>query len=100
MNCTTSKSPMLTNATNGQHNYVKISWTSVLGVNKYIISRSVSKEGPFKKIKTIHTDPIDQPALIHLLDKGIAIKTRYHYQIVAQSVDGINYCASESGFGK
>ncbi len=84
----------------GTYSHIKLSWTSMLGISKYKVARSQSKNGPFKLIKIIHTDPVNQPPMIHLNDKGVLLKTNYYYKLEGHNDEGLNFAISDKGIGK
>ena len=72
-------------ASNG-YNKIKVTWNKQSGVTGYVVYRSTSKTGEFKKIKTI-----SGASTVSYVDTVSTGKT-YYYKVVAyKTIDGTNY---------
>lgn len=90
---------LLFKASEGTHSdFIKVSWTSVIGVDRYFVTRAPSKEGPFKLIKTVEVDPENQPAMLHLHDMGVKGKQIYHYEIMGYAAKSLRCRAQDQGY--
>lgn len=72
-------------ASNG-YNKIKVTWNKQSGITGYVVYRSTSKTGEFKKIKTI-----SGASTVSYVDTVSTGKT-YYYKVVAyKTIDGTNY---------
>lgn len=70
------KAPTISDVKSTAYNKVKVSWKEVKGVSKYEIYRATSKNGKYKKVKTI-----TNPKTTSWTDKKVKTGKTYYYKM-------------------
>lgn len=76
LNKVEKKAPTLTKVEATQYNKIKLSWKEVSGAEKYEIYRSASKNGTYKKVKTI-----SKGTTTSWTDKNVKTGKTYYYKM-------------------
>lgn len=92
LNKVTVKAPTISSVQSTQYNKIKVSWKTVAGADNYTIYRSTSKNGTYKKVKTI-----SDTAATSWTDGSVKTGTTYYYKMKAKVTTNK---ATTSGYSK
>lgn len=76
LNKVTLKAPTISKVTSKSYNQMELKWKKVSGVSKYEIYRATSKNGKYKKVKTI-----TNPKTTSWTDKKVKTGKTYYYKM-------------------
>lgn len=92
LNKVTVKAPTISSVQSTQYNKIKVTWKTVAGAENYTIYRSTSKNGTYKKVKTI-----SDTATTSWTDGSVKTGTTYYYKMKAKVTTNK---ATTSGYSK
>ena len=85
------KTPTISSVKSASYNSIKVKWKAVAGADEYYVYRSTSKDGSYKKVKTLEAGSTSYT------DKKLTTGKKYYYKL---KCSGTTNKKTTSGFSK